>query len=252
VSRRANANAAALLVASTLVVPSLGWAGSGGAGLPGSNGGGPGASTGRGTSVQPGDITVSATSDGITLATRVSALLRDQLRFTGSIAQSNAGRTVVVERLGRRNGWQPTASAITAGDGSFTAIWRTNHTGRFAIRAIVQRAGLANRSAATGSPTLTVTVYRPSIATQYGTGFYDQTTACGEILKPNTLGVAHRTLPCGTPIAIYFHGRTIVVPVIDRGPYANNANWDVTEATGRALGMQGTETIGAVSLPSPQ
>ena len=40
----------------------------------------------------------------------------------------------------------------------------------------------------------------------------------------------------------------MVVPVIDRGPYANHADWDLTEATGRALGIDGTATIGAVSL----
>jgi rare lipoprotein A (peptidoglycan hydrolase) len=39
------------------------------------------------------------------------------------------------------------------------------------------------------------------------------------------------------------------VPVIDRGPYANGADWDLTEATGRALGISGTAEIGAVSLP---
>ncbi|MBV8712291.1 MAG: hypothetical protein JOY56_10965, partial [Solirubrobacterales bacterium] len=39
------------------------------------------------------------------------------------------------------------------------------------------------------------------------------------------------------------------VPVIDRGPYAHNANWDLTMATGRALGMLGTAVIGAASTP---
>jgi rare lipoprotein A (peptidoglycan hydrolase) len=76
-------------------------------------------------------------------------------------------------------------------------------------------------------------------------------TACGERLTPRVIGVANRTLPCGTRVAIYWQGRTIVVPVIDRGPFANHADWDLTEATGRALRMPGTETIGAVSLPAP-
>jgi rare lipoprotein A (peptidoglycan hydrolase) len=35
--------------------------------------------------------------------------------------------------------------------------------------------------------------------------------------------------------------------VIDRGPYANNASWDLTQATAEALGITGTETIGAIS-----
>jgi hypothetical protein len=37
--------------------------------------------------------------------------------------------------------------------------------------------------------------------------------------------------------------------VIDRGPYANGADFDLTMATGRALGISGTSQIGAVSLP---
>jgi rare lipoprotein A (peptidoglycan hydrolase) len=68
------------------------------------------------------------------------------------------------------------------------------------------------------------------------------------VLKKPTLGVANRKLPCGTQVAIYYRGKTVVVPVIDRGPYANNANWDLTMATGRALGMNSTATVGAMSL----
>jgi rare lipoprotein A len=87
------------------------------------------------------------------------------------------------------------------------------------------------------------------VATLYGPGFYGSITACGERLGQRTLGLAHRTLPCGTPVAIYYRGRTIVVPVIDRGPYANHADFDLTMATAQALGIPGTATIGAVSLP---
>jgi rare lipoprotein A (peptidoglycan hydrolase) len=44
----------------------------------------------------------------------------------------------------------------------------------------------------------------------------------------------------------------MVVPVIDRGPYANHADWDLTAAAAKALGTYsaGVATIGAVSLPS--
>ena len=85
-------------------------------------------------------------------------------------------------------------------------------------------------------PSVTVTVYRPSIATLYGPGFYGRRTACGVVLRRNTIGVANRSLPCGTPVAIYYRGRTWSCPVIDRGPYANGADWDLTMATGRRSG----------------
>ena len=122
------------------------------------------------------------------------------------------------------------------------------------MRAVLAGTGQAReRGAATASsnwPTVTVTVYRPSIATWYGgNGVWGSTTACGEVLRRNTLGVANRTLPCGTQVALYYRGRTTVVPVIDRGPYANGADWDLTQATARLLSMDGVAHIGAVSLP---
>src|SRR5207253_303496 len=131
-----------------------------------------------------------------------------------------------------------------AGDGSFQVVWRTDHVGRTATRVIAHPRGRTSSRLAASSPTLVVTIYRQAIATVFGDGSWGSQTACGQTLTRHTLGVAHRTLPCGTKVGIYWHGRTIVVPVIDRGPYANHADWDLTEATAKALGISGTETIG--------
>jgi len=214
---------------------------------------GPGANAGGGGSAgaQPGNTTVTASANGITIATRASALLRNGLQFTGSAPSGDAGKVLEIELYGAKTGWtwQPTVQTRVGSGGSFTAVWQTNHIGRFAIRAVIQQAAGASASASGGWPTVTVTVYRPSLATLYGPGFYGQKTACGVTLRRGTLGVANRTLPCGTPVAVYYRGQTIVVPVIDRGPYANGADWDLTMATGRALGMDTTATVGAVSLP---
>jgi hypothetical protein len=226
---------------------------SGGGALSGTGQSAPAPSSGSsGTSVQPGNAAVQASGNGITVTTRASAMLRNQLSFSGRVASSAAGQIVEIERRGRQTGWTwaPTTHGLVSSDGSFSAVWPANHIGRFAIRAVVAPRVAAITRAAPASPSLTVTVYRPAIATQYGPGFYGQRTACGQILRKGTLGVANRTLKCGTPVAILWHGRTIVVPVIDRGPYANHADWDLTEATGRALGIAGTATIGAVSVPS--
>jgi hypothetical protein len=183
----------------------------------------------------------------MTIATRASALLRTGLMFSGSVPAADAGQTVVIERLGHETGWTwaSTVSATVAHDGTFSVVWRTDHIGRFSIRAIVA----ADARTAAAAPTITVTVYRPSLATLYGPGFWNQRTACGEILKRSTIGLASRTLRCGEKVAVYYRGRTLIVPVIDRGPYANGADWDLTMATGSALGIDGTATIGAVSLP---
>jgi rare lipoprotein A (peptidoglycan hydrolase) len=82
-----------------------------------------------------------------------------------------------------------------------------------------------------------------SLATWFGPGFYGKQTACGQTLTPLTLGVAHRTLPCGTLVTVSYRGRRATLPVIDRGPYANGANWDLTTQAARVLGIVATARI---------
>jgi rare lipoprotein A len=195
-------------------------------------------------------VTVNATGNGISLSTRASAILRKGLTFTGTAPQNLAGDTLEIERSGHETNWRwaPTVSGTIGSDGTFTALWQTDHIGRFSIRAVIASPTVAQTASTTLS--LTTTVYRPSLATQYGPGFYGKRTACGEKLKKGMIGVANRTLKCGTSVAVYYQGRTMIVPVIDRGPYANGADWDLTEATGKALGIDGTARIDAVSLPT--
>jgi rare lipoprotein A (peptidoglycan hydrolase) len=82
------------------------------------------------------------------------------------------------------------------------------------------------------------------IATWFGPGFYGQQTACGQTLTPAVVGVAHRTLPCGTLVAVTYRGRTAIVPVLDRGPYSRiGANWDLTAGAAQALAITGTVRI---------
>ena len=78
-----------------------------------------------------------------------------------------------------------------------------------------------------------------SKATFYGPGLFGNRTACGQTLTPQTQGVAHRTLPCGTMVEFEWHGRTVEVPVIDRGPYGTDAEWDLTQATCESLSAPG-------------
>jgi rare lipoprotein A len=81
-------------------------------------------------------------------------------------------------------------------------------------------------------------------ATWYGPGFYGRRTACGEVLRPQTIGVAHRNLPCGTTIKLVYRGRAIVTNVIDRGPYSRGNAWDLTNGARRALGFGGSGRVG--------
>lgn len=202
--------------------------------------------------VQPGNGVVSAAGLGIVLNSHAAGFLRNPMQFTGTVPAANAGDIVEIERLGHETDWQwaPTAHATVAPGGTFTVVWRASHIGRFAFRAAVARAVGAPASAT--SPALTVTVYRFAVATQEGgPALYGHTTACGQTLRRSTIGTANRTLPCGEKVAIYYQGRTLTVPVIDRGPYAHGADFDITTAAAQKLGLGGITQIGAVSLPPP-
>jgi rare lipoprotein A len=90
--------------------------------------------------------------------------------------------------------------------------------------------------------------YRAVKATWYGPGLFGNRTACGKRLTHRTLGVAHKSLPCGTKVALRYRGHTVVVPVIDRGPYARGVSYDLTQATARQLGMTQTVRLAAAPL----
>jgi hypothetical protein len=57
------------------------------------------------------------------------------------------------------------------------------------------------------------------VVTWYGPGFYGNGTACGQRYTREIIGVAHKTLPCGTLVQFQWRGITATAPVIDRGPY---------------------------------
>jgi rare lipoprotein A len=80
-------------------------------------------------------------------------------------------------------------------------------------------------------------------ATWYGPGFYGHHTACGQTLRPATIGVAHRDLPCGTAVKFAYHGHYLVTRVIDRGPYSQGNDWDLTNGARRALDFEGSGRI---------
>ncbi len=252
------------LLASLLAVPATALAGTGGAGLTTptahphkthkrtakASTTTPGSPLTAPITTEPGNTVVSATGNGITVQAVASAMLRHTLTFTGS-APGDAGKTVEIERSGHQTNWQwaPTSSATVQPGGAFTATWTADHIGQFSIRAVLDSSQV--QSAAV-TQSMTVTVYLPSVASWYGPTLYGHGTACGEKLTKQILGVANKTLPCGEQVALYYHGRTLTVPVIDRGPYVKGRRYDLTYATAAALGTvsAGVATIGAVSLPT--
>jgi rare lipoprotein A len=190
----------------------------------------------------PPPVAPAVPTAGVASLTSAPGALRGQLtRLRGAFPDLAAGASVQVQRLDPAGAWVDEARATTGAGGAFVARWRPKVLGRFVFRALA--AGSEVRAAA-AAPTAQVTVYRPARTTWYGPGLYGRRTACGQVLSPRLLGVAHRTLPCGTPVELYLDGRAITVPVVDRGPFGNDAHYDVTSAAAEQLGMTKTTTLG--------
>jgi Lytic transglycolase len=91
---------------------------------------------------------------------------------------------------------------------------------------------------------LSFTPLRVAGASWYGgTTMWGRHTACGQVLRPTTVGVANKTLPCGTPVKFVWHGHSVIAPVIDRGPYVKGRAWDLTSAAAEDLEFEGIGQI---------
>jgi rare lipoprotein A (peptidoglycan hydrolase) len=107
----------------------------------------------------------------------------------------------------------------------------TSAVRRFQRKSRIASNGVVNR----GTARKLIGSMRSSGASWYGPGFYGNRTACGQVLRPNTRGVAHKTLPCGTKVLIGFRGRFVITRVIDRGPFVGGRAWDLTGAIAKSL-----------------
>ena len=128
-----------------------------------------------------------------------------------------------------------------------SALTRTLAAALAAALALSSAAALASTSSVTGgaAPSGPQTI-KKALATWFGPGFYGSTTACGQKMTRKLIGVASRTLPCGTLVQIAYGGHQVTVPVVDRGPYGHiGAKWDLTAGAARAL--QVTETVRVVT-----
>jgi rare lipoprotein A len=199
-------------------------------------------------------------ADGSTLVAPLGQLVGSTVAVHGVVAGSKPGDAVAVQRLDPLLGWVTAVTATVAPDGSYDAVWQADQAGKTTVRAVpaatAAQATTATRAASATAPApvegRAITVYRRAKVTWYGPGFYGHRTACGRRLSRAMLGVAHKTLPCGTMVDLYNNGRTVTVPVIDRGPFRAGTSYDLTAATARALGVTATTTIGAVrSAPAP-
>jgi rare lipoprotein A len=150
------------------------------------------------------------------------------------------GRMVALQALAR-HGW----STLTR--------TRTGAGGRFRLRYLTRRVGSESvrlRFAGDGSELAShrrlgrLNVFRLAEASWYGGG---GGLACGGSLTSSTIGVANKTLPCGTLVTLRYDGHSVRVPVVDRGPYVAGREFDLTEATKQALGFGDTGEVWSTS-----
>ena len=151
------------------------------------------------------------------------------VKISGRVRPGDGGREVMID-VGRK-----TFRTRTSGNGSFSRTWKPGGTGTYRVRVKTKGNRIAKGS---GHGAGKVQVFRPAAASWYGPGFYGNRTACGQTLTTSTLGVAHKTMPCGTRLTLRYNGREVTVPVIDRGPYSGNREFDLTSATRNRLGFR--------------
>jgi rare lipoprotein A len=186
-----------------------------------------------------------------------AALLSGALCLSAA-APAAAQIDVTKKRLHVKAGQRATVvGTATPGEGVALKVWRRGRwrtldsdraasSGRFALRARVRRTLDASARLRAGAETHRVgrlNVYRYAYASWYGPGLYGNRLGCGGRLAPGRLGVAHKSLPCGSRVTLRHRGRSVRVRVIDRGPYVGGREYDLTEATARKLRFRGHGSI---------
>lgn len=134
--------------------------------------------------------------------------------------------------------FDPSAKAMTtltldptyASDGSLAADSLLREP-RLAVSAIL--GGRPDVALPSAAAIVKIIWYLDNNISWYGPGFYGRNGACGmygsDGLQANDVGVAHRSLPCGTKVTFKYLGYTVTTRVSDRGPYVSGRIWDMTK-----------------------
>jgi rare lipoprotein A len=177
---------------------------------------------------------------------RKNILAGGRVPVRGALLTHQGGRRVLLQ-VNKGQGWHTVARAGTGPLGRFHTSFRPHGLGRYRMR--VRLVGPVAASSVAGVRPAAihtrgrVTVYRQTFASWYGPGFIGGRTACGGTLSAGVLGVANRTLPCGTRVTFHYGGRTVTARVVDRGPYVSGREWDLTPAVKERLHFPSTGTV---------
>lgn len=157
------------------------------------------------------------------------------LAVRGVLLPAQPGRLVALEaRSG--HGWSTVARARTGRAGGFRLSYVP--AGLAGQSLLVRFAGDRDNARSVERAGALI-VFEPTVASWYEDG---GTTACGFHAG---LGVANRTLPCGTRVRLRYGGREVTAVVDDRGPFVGGRDWDLNQSTAAALGFAGVGTVWA-------
>jgi rare lipoprotein A len=182
---------------------------------------------------------VAVAADIVPGRSRVNVLAGRRALVRGRVRPGVAGQRVTLQRRSA-HGWQTLARRTTRAAGRFTFRFRPRRPFSAVLRI---RAAATPEASATRERVGRLNVYRRAFVSWYGPGLFGGSLGCGGTLTPGTLGVANKSLPCGTRVTLRNGGRILRVRVIDRGPYVAGREFDLTSATKERLGFGGVGEI---------
>lgn len=163
----------------------------------------------------------------------INALGNQPASVQGRLLPGQGGRHLALQEL-RAGRWYTVATTRTSRRGNFDLRYTPGGNSEHRLR--VKFAGDRDNTA-TSTLAGSVTVYQQSVASQYDD---NGATACG---FHATYGVANLSLPCGTKVRFFYHGRAITAVVQDRGPYVGGREWDLNQNLAAALGFNGVDSV---------
>ena len=171
----------------------------------------------------------------LVLPARLSLTRRSTIRLAARVAPVGRWKWELRRISSKTRPTALLASGVTSASSRLNVSLRSRRGDR--LQLLIK----GDKDFAGASATTEVARLRPAVASWYG--LYGDGVACGGTLGVNQIGVAHKTLPCGTKVTITYRGRTIIAPVIDRGPFIAGREFDLTGAAARALHFDGVDTI---------
>jgi rare lipoprotein A len=186
--------------------------------------------------------TIASAPMAVTVAARFKVAHRsrdvlggDPVVIAGRLIPARAHRKVRLESH-HAAGWRPLASDRTDARGAFALRFAADSGFQRRLRVRFYGDHVNGRAKA---PAGWLTVYHQSVASWYNDA---AGTACGFHAG---LGVANKSLPCGTKVRFRYGGRSVTATVDDRGPFIPGRTWDFNQNVAAALHFGGVGTVWA-------